>query len=136
MQNEQVDPVNVSRDRTWPAGRVETDRNNSRGCPNRIQWLRDINDFFGVRFKITPIAQHHAAGTRQNGPNENTEDKKAGEGDDVEEDDEEENERIVGGIKLKGVVDSKNDKPARFVPDEVMVSCVGIGYGNINRSTA
>jgi hypothetical protein len=100
-----------------------------------VQWLRDINDFFGVRFKITPIAQHHAGNIKQTGPNENKGENKDGSESDEDEDDEE-NERTVGGIKVKGVVDSQNDKVKRLVPDEVMVSCVGIGYGNINRSTA
>jgi hypothetical protein len=103
-----------------------------------IQWLRDINDFFGVRFKITPIAQHHASNIRQTGPNENLKDKVEGgeDGSSDDDEDEAENERMVAGIKVRGVVDSKNDKPKRLIPDEVMVSCVGIGYGNINRSTA
>lgn len=100
-----------------------------------VQWLRDINDFFGVRFKITPIAQHHAGNIKQTGPNENKSENKDGSESDDDEDDEE-NERTIGGIKVKGVVDSQNDKVKRLVPDEVMVSCVGIGYGNINRSTA
>lgn len=99
-----------------------------------VQWLRDINDFFGVRFKITPIAQHHAGNTKQTGPNDNVEDK--GEDESSDSDDDEDRERVIGGVKVKGVVDSQNDKVKRLVPEEVMVSCVGIGYGNINRSTA
>lgn len=96
---------------------------------NRVQWLRDINDFFGVRFKITPVGQHHAANIKQTP-------KHGEDGEDSSDSDADMEEKLVLGVKVPVKRGEDNKKVERYRPEEVIVSCVGIGYGNINRSTA
>jgi hypothetical protein len=98
----------------------------------RVQWLRDINDFFGVRFKITPVTRHHAGNIKQLAPGENAPSGTSP----TSSDDEDEQEKTIMGIKVKGVVNKETDQVKNFKPEEYVMSCVGIGYGNINRSTA
>lgn len=45
-------------------------------------------------------------------------------------------EKTIMGVKVPVKRGEDNRKVGRYRPEEVIVSCVGVGYGNINRSTA
>lgn len=97
-----------------------------------IQYLRDLNDYFGIQFKITAIKAgdklkngSHPTGAQPDG--EEVEE-------DEDEEEEEEQERTIMGVAVK--TNDGNGKRRKTVPEEFLVSCLGIGYGNINRSAA
>jgi hypothetical protein len=75
--------------------------------------MRDILLFFGVKFKITPYTK--GAPTP----------KKTGE-DDEEESEEDEEERNPTLQNTEG----------RQGTGEVLMSCIGVGYSNVNKSMA
>jgi RNA 3'-terminal phosphate cyclase-like protein len=76
----------------------------------RIHFLRDIMSFFGVKFKITPY--------RKGAPVVKT-----GESDDDEDDEEERNPTLQTSEGRQGT-------------GEVLMSCIGIGYSNVNKAMA
>jgi hypothetical protein len=84
----------------------------------RVQYLRDINDFFGVKFKIVPVAATLQA--------------------DKEEVSDEEDQEDNGDIVMRFMQnrDKTESKQKKLVPEELMVSCLGVGYTNINKSMA
>ncbi len=105
-------------------------------CFNSIQYLRDINDFFGVRFKIVPFPSSLPGASSANTKDSSS----ASESEDDDDDDEEEQEIL--GVKVKtgrkGVAgkDGSGVKVGKYVPEEYLISCLGIGYGNFNKSMA
>ncbi|KAJ9116193.1 hypothetical protein QFC20_000873 [Naganishia adeliensis] len=106
--------------------------------PFSIQYLRDLHDFFGVRFKIasmgTPLSANAVADAEENDGGEH----EGGESDSSDE--ESENGQVVMGMTVNEIKEAKVEKHGiqngKLRPPEFMVSCVGIGYGNINRSAA
>jgi RNA 3'-terminal phosphate cyclase-like protein len=77
---------------------------------NRVQFMRDILLFFGVKFKITPYTK--GAPTP-----------KATDEEESEEDEEERNPTLQ---PVEG----------RAGTGEVLMSCIGVGYSNVNKSMA
>jgi RNA 3'-terminal phosphate cyclase-like protein len=78
---------------------------------NRVQFMRDILLFFGVKFKITPYTKGAPA-------------PKTAEGSDEEEEDEEERNPTLQTVE------------GREGTGEVLMSCIGVGYSNVNKSMA
>lgn len=72
--------------------------------------MRDILQFFGVKFKVTPFTKSRSG-------------KAAVEGDEEEDEEEERNPTLQA-------VDGKEGT------GEVLVSCLGIGYSNVNKAMA
>jgi len=83
-----------------------------------VQYLRDINDFFGVRFKIAPVSRT------------------ATQTDDAELADEQVDDNGDVVMKFMRNRDQTESRQKKLVPDEFMVSCLGVGYSNINKSMA
>ncbi|KAL7422546.1 hypothetical protein Q5752_003194 [Cryptotrichosporon argae] len=82
-----------------------------------IQFLRDLNAFFNVRFKIVPFASVSAASLAMKVA-------AAAPGDDGADAEEEED------------VAAHGDEGKREGTGEVLVTCVGIGYSNVNKAMA
>ncbi len=87
---------------------------------DRVQYLRDLYAFFGVRFKIAP-----ATGT---GPT----------ADEAEVEDEEMQDDEDGDVVARFMKQREDEatKTKKLMPKEYMVSCLGVGYSNINKSMA
>ena len=81
--------------------------------------MRDILLFFGVKFKVTPYRKTAASGTKSKGAN----------GDGEEEEDEDEDDEEERNPTLQ-VAEGKEGT------GEVLISCVGIGYSNVNKAMA
>ncbi len=93
----------------------------TRRCDNvfSVQYLRDINDFFGVKFKVAPVA----------GSADHTDHEEVSK---AEEKVQEEDGDIV--MHFMNNKEKKENEQRRLVPQEIMVSCLGVGYSNINKS--
>lgn len=76
----------------------------------RIQFMRDLLLFFGVKFKITPFRRSAAPAN-------------GAEGEDEEDEEEERNPTLQAVDGREGT-------------GEVLVSCLGIGYSNVNKAMA
>lgn len=85
-----------------------------------VQFMRDILLFFGVKFKVTPYRKTAASGTKSNTANGEN-------GEDEEEEDEDEEEERNPTLQ---VAEGKEGT------GEVLISCVGIGYSNVNKAMA
>lgn len=73
--------------------------------------MRDLLLFFGVKFKVTPFRKTARA------------EPKAGESEEEEDDEEERNPTLQVAEGKAGT-------------GEVLISCVGIGYSNVNKAMA
>ncbi|KAJ9119194.1 hypothetical protein QFC22_003686 [Naganishia vaughanmartiniae] len=113
--------------------------------PFSIQFLRDLYDFFSVRFKIAPldsplasnaVADSTATDGEAAAPN-------GEEGGESSSEASENEGQVVLGMQVNEVKRAKGEEEessgirnGKYRPKEFMVSCVGMGYGNINRSAA
>jgi hypothetical protein len=113
----------------------------------RIQFLRDLYDFFSVRFKIapldSPLASNAVADSTANDGEATASGANGEEDGDSSSEGSETEGQVVLGMQVNEVKRSKGEEEERsgirngkYRPKEFMVSCVGMGYGNINRSAA
>lgn len=104
-------------------------------------------DFFSVRFKIAPLDSPLASNTVADSTATDGDATAPGadeDGDGDSSSDGGENEgQVVLGMQVNEVKRSRGEEEERsgirngkYRPKEFMVSCVGMGYGNINRSAA
>ncbi|KAJ9103135.1 hypothetical protein QFC21_002557 [Naganishia friedmannii] len=113
--------------------------------PFSIQSLRDLYDFFSVRFKIAPLDSPLASNAVADSTATDGEPTAPGgeeDGDSSSEASESEGQ-VVLGMQVNEVKRPRGEEEeqsgirnGKYRPKEFMVSCVGMGYGNINRSAA
>lgn len=100
-----------------PSSRL-IDSANPHPHPLSVQYLRDINDFFGVKFKVAPVSDSAATADDES----------------VTEPEEAQDENGDVVMQFMNNKEKKENQQRRMTPQEFMVSCLGVGYSNINKS--